>query len=222
MFKNLHKLILTFLILSGSHLIANAQVSLYDFVQSNGTYSELVGATTLATATTTTGAGSLDDINYTLAAGTIPFSFVYDGVSYTGCTVSTNGYITFGSTAPTTTSYVPLSATTAYAGAVSALGGNLNAYFIAGNALQTGSVSYQTLGATPNRKFVIQYKNFKPLAQSGTTYTTAMNFQIVLNETSNAIDVIYNLTTGTYTAGSYQVGLRGANNTYPTNIKNRS
>jgi len=78
------------------------------------------------------------------------------------------------------------------------------------------------LGATPNRKFVIQYKNFKPQAQSGTTYTTAMNFQIVLNETSNAIDVIYNFTTGTYTAGSYQVGLRGANNTYPTNIRNRS
>ena len=213
---------MTFLILSGSHFIANAQVNLYDFIQSNGSYTELVGATTLATATTTTGSGSLDDVNYTLAAGTIPFSFVYDGVSYTGCTVSTNGYITFGSTAPTTTSYVPLSATTAYAGAVSALGGNLNAYFIAGNASQTGTISYQTIGTTPNRKFVIQYKNFKPQAQSGTTYTTAMNFQIVLNETSNAIDVIYNFTTGTYTAGSYQVGLRGANNTYPTNIKNRS
>jgi hypothetical protein len=220
--KNLFKLLLTFLFLSVGHFIAIAQVNFYDFTQSNGTYTELTGATTLATATTTTGATSLDDVNYTLAAGTIPFSFVYDGVSYTGCTVSTNGYITFGTTAPATNSYIPLSATTAYAGSVAALGGNLNAYFIAGNVNQTGSIRYQTLGTTPNRKFVIQYKNFKPLAQSGTTFTTAMNFQIVLNETSNAIDVIYNLSTGTYTAGSYQVGLRGANNTYPTNIKNRS
>jgi hypothetical protein len=220
--KNLFKLLLTFLFLSGGHFIASAQVNLYDFTQSNGTYTELTGATTLATATTTSGAGSLDDVNYTLAAGTIPFSFVYDGVSYTGCTVSTNGYITFGATAPATNSYIPLSATTAYAGSVAALGGNLNAYFISGNVNQTGSIRYQTLGTTPNRKFVIQYKNFKPFAQSGTTFTTAMNFQIVLNETSNAIDVIYNFSTGTYTAGSYQVGLRGANNTYPTNIKNRS
>ncbi|MFN5346751.1 MAG: T9SS type A sorting domain-containing protein [Bacteroidota bacterium] len=216
------KLLMTFLLLIACHFYAKAQVSLYDFTQSNGTYTELIGATTLATATATTGAGSLDDINYTLAAGTIPFSFVFDGLSYTGCTVSTNGYITFGSTAPTTTSYIPISATTTYSGAVSALGGNLNAYFISGNATQTGSIRYQTIGTTPNRKFVIQYKNFKPQAQSGTTYTTAINFQIVLNETSNAIDVVYNFTSGQYTVGSYQVGLRGANNTYPTNIKNRS
>ncbi len=211
-----------FLIIIGNYHLGTAQVNLYDFVQSNGTYTELTGATTLATATATTGSGSLDDLTYTLAAGTIPFSFVYDGVSYSGCVVSTNGYMTFGATSPSTTSYTPISASTSYAGAIAALGGNLNAYFFSGNASQTGSISYQTLGTTPNRKFVIQYKNFKPQAQSGTTYTTAMNFQIVLNETSNAIDVIYKFTQGTYTAGSYQVGLRGANNTYPTNIKNRS
>ncbi|MFM2157296.1 MAG: hypothetical protein RL516_2045, partial [Bacteroidota bacterium] len=219
--KHLFKFLMTLLLITGGHFFANAQVSLYDFIQSNGTYAELTGATTLATATSTTGAGSLDDLNYSLATGTIPFSFVYDGVSYTGCTVSTNGYITFGTTAPATNSYTPISATTAYAGAVSALGGNLNAYFISGNAAQTGSISYQTLGTTPNRKFVIQFKNFKPSAQSGTTFTTAINFQIALNESTNAVDVIYNLTPGTYTTGSYQVGLRGANNTFPTNIKNR-
>ena len=216
------KFLITAFFLLGISQITKAQVSLYDFIRSTGMYTELTGATVLATATATTGTTSLDDNNYTLANGTIPFNFTYDGVVYTGCTVSTNGYITLGATAPTTTSYTPLSATTAYAGAISAVGGNLNAYFVTGNAAQTGSISYQTLGVTPNRKFVIQYKNFKPLAQSGTTFSTAMNFQIVLNETSNAIDVIYNFTTGTYTAGSYQVGLRGANNTYPTSIKNRS
>ncbi|MFM7015973.1 MAG: T9SS type A sorting domain-containing protein [Bacteroidota bacterium] len=219
--KILFQLLATFFILGGSSLSSNAQVSLYDFTQSASTYTELTGATTLATATATTGTGSLDDINYTLANGTIPFNFIFDGVVYTGCTISSNGYLTFGTTVPTTTSYTPLSATTAYAGAIAALGGNLNAYFVSGNAAQTGSISYQTLGSTPNRKFVIQFKNFKPQAQ-GTAYTTAINFQIILNETSNAIDVIYNLTTGTYTSASFQVGLRGANNTYPANIKNRA
>lgn len=220
--RNLSKLLMTLLLLSVSPIIANSQVSLYDFIQSNSTYTELTGATNLAVASGTSGSGSLDDLNYTLANGTIPFTFVYDGVSYTGCTVSTNGYITFGTTTPATNNYTPISTTTAFAGAVSALGGNLNAYFVSGNSAQTGSISYQTLGSAPNRRFVIQFKNFKPQAQSGATYTTAMNFQIILNETSNAIDVIYNFTTGTYTAGSYQVGLRGANNTYPTNIRNRS
>jgi hypothetical protein len=51
--KNLFKLLLTFLFLSVGHFIAIAQLNLYDFTQSNGTYTELTGATTLATATTT-------------------------------------------------------------------------------------------------------------------------------------------------------------------------
>jgi hypothetical protein len=54
--KNLFKLLLTFLFLSVGHFIAIAQVNLYDFTQSNGTYTELTGATTLATATTSSSA----------------------------------------------------------------------------------------------------------------------------------------------------------------------
>jgi hypothetical protein len=61
------------------------------------------------------GAASLDDVIYDLPTGTIPFSFTFNSVAYTGCKISTNGFITFGTTAPSangsTTGYTPLSAT---------------------------------------------------------------------------------------------------------------
>ena len=200
---------------------AFAQVNLYDFTQSLGAYSEITGGVVAGTATGITGATSLDDLNYTLAANTIPFSFNFDGVAYTSCIISTNGYITFGATAPTTTIYTPLSSTVAYSGAASAMGGNLNAYFFTGNAAQTGEIRYQTLGTSPNRVFVVQYKNFKTFATSGTTFGPVLNFQIRLSETTNAIDYVYNVS-GSFSTASLQVGIRGANNTFPTNVKNRT
>jgi hypothetical protein len=209
---------LFFLMLQGTTF---AQVNLYDFTQSSGTYTEITGGTVAATATGTTGAASLDDVNYTLAANTIPFNFTFDGSVYTSCIISTNGYITFGATAPTTTVYTPLSSTVAYNGAASAMGGNLNAYFFAGNAAQTGEIRYQTIGTSPNRVFVIQYKNFKTFATSGATFGPVLNFQIRLSETSNAIDYVYNVS-GSFATASLQVGVRGANNTFPTNVKNRT
>jgi hypothetical protein len=116
--------------------IVNAQVSSYSFTQSTGTYTSLTGGTVVATATDSSGIGSLDDVIYDLPAGTIPFSFIFDNTTYTGCKISTNGFITFGSIAPaasgSTTGYVPLSAVTAYNGAVAGLGRNLNSYFIPG------------------------------------------------------------------------------------------
>jgi PKD-like domain/Secretion system C-terminal sorting domain len=200
--------------------------SLYTFSSSPGTYTEITGGTIIATATATTGAAALDDVVYDLPAGTIPFSFTFDNIAYTGCKVSTNGFITFGTTAPaasgSATGFTPLSAVTAYSGAVSAFGRNLAGYFFTGNPAQTGQLRYQTLGSAPNRIFVIQYKNFKPFNYSTTSFTSPVNMQIRLKETTNAIDVVYNIS-GTFGSSILaQVGLRGANNIYPTNINNRS
>ena len=144
-----------------SSFIANAQVSVYNFTQSTGTYTPITGGGVIATATGTTGAASLDDVIYNIPDGTIPFNFNYDNNNYTGCKVSTNGFITFGTTAPaasgSATGFTPLSAVTAYSGAISAFGRNLAGYFFTGNAAQTGELRYQTLGSAPNRTFVIQY-----------------------------------------------------------------
>lgn len=203
----------------------HAQINTYTFTQTTGTYSEITGGTVVATATGTTGAASLDDVVYNLPTGTIPFNFSYNGSAYTGCNISTNGFITFGTTAPaasgTTTGYTPLSATTAYAGAVSPAGRNLNAYFFTGVPAQTGQIRWQTLGTSPNRVFVIQWKNFKTFNTSGTTFGPVMNFQIRLNEGTNAINFVYNFS-GAFTSTTVQVGLRGATNGFPTNINNRS
>lgn len=222
-FTKIKKLIWILLLLSSSSLL-HAQVSVYNFTQLTGTYTEITGGTVIATATGTSGAASLDDVIYTIADGTIPFSFNYDNNNYTGCKVSTNGFITFGSTLPaasgTTTGYTPLSATTAYMGAASPMGRNLNAYFFTGVPSQTGEIRYQTLGASPNRTFVVQWKNFKTFNTSGTTYGPVLNFQVRLKETTNAIEFVYSCS-GNFGTSTAQVGLRGANNGFPTNLNNR-
>lgn len=222
-FTKIKKLIGILLLLTSTTLL-NAQVSVYNFTQSTGTYTAITGGTVVATATGTSGAASLDDVIYTIADGTIPFNFNYDNNNYTGCKVSTNGFLTFGSTLPsasgTTTGYTPLSATTAYMGAASPMGRNLNAYFFSGVPSQTGEIRYQTLGTTPNRTFVVQWKNFKTFNTSGTTFGPVLNFQVRLKETSNAIEFVYSCS-GNFGTSTAQVGLRGANNGFPTNLNNR-
>ncbi len=216
---------LTVLMVSLSSTAVNSQVSAYNFQQSTGSYSEITGGTVVATATGTTGAASLDDVIYDLPTGTIPFSFSFNSVAYTGCKISTNGFITFGTTAPSangsTTGYTPLSATTAYSGAASPLGRNLNAYFFAGSPATTGEIRYQTLGSTPNRTFVIQWKNFKTFNTSGATFGPVLNFQVRLSEGSNAVEFKYNCS-GSFASSPSQVGLRGPSNAFPSNINNRS
>ena len=71
-----------------------AQVSTYNFSQSNGTYSAIVGGSVLGTATSNAGATtSLDTASF---PGTLPFSFFFNGQNYTNFNMSSNGYITFG------------------------------------------------------------------------------------------------------------------------------
>ncbi|MFM9007372.1 MAG: fibronectin type III domain-containing protein, partial [Bacteroidota bacterium] len=223
--KTLHRLlrlIFTLGIIVGSSFSAFAQVSNLNFTQTTATYAEITGGTVVATASGTTGAASLDDVVYTLPASTIPFTFTFDNTGYTGLNISTNGFLTFGTTAPaasgSTTGYTPISATTAYAGCVSALGRNLNAYFT-GVSTQTGEIRYQTLGASPNRVFVVQWKNFKVFTYTG-AYGPVLNFQVRLSETTNAVEIVYNCS-GAFTSTTAQVGLRGPNNIFPTNVNNR-
>jgi hypothetical protein len=98
----------------------NAQVDNYGFTQSVGTYTPLTGGTILGSYVGTSGASSLDNVIYNIPNGTIPFSFQFDGQSYTGLNVSANGFVTFGETPPTASTYTPLSATTAFQGAIAA------------------------------------------------------------------------------------------------------
>lgn len=187
----------------------NAQVSSYSFAQSSGTYTPITGGTVVATATT---ANNFDSQIWTIADGTIPFNFNFNNANYTGFVINSNGYITFGTTPSSAFTSTPISSTTAYNGAVSAWGGDLNAGFIDG--VITGELSYAVVGTAPNREFVIQFANWRPAYTTSTTSFPFINFQIRLAETSNVVKVVYGTTgvaVGTATtAATRQIGLRGA------------
>ncbi|MBW8524797.1 fibronectin type III domain-containing protein [Chryseobacterium chendengshani] len=190
--------------------LTNAQVSSYSFLQSNGTYTPLAAssATVLATATS---ANSLDNAVYPV---TLPFNVSFNGVNYSALNVSTNGFITFGTTVPGTATYSPISSTETYAGAISAWGRDLNA--IANVTSVFGNVSWGVEGTAPNREIVVQWTDFRPAYTTSATNAYTFSFQIRLRETSKTIAVVYK--SGSYLAGTtaiantVQVGLRGATN----------
>ncbi|MBS1581283.1 MAG: choice-of-anchor J domain-containing protein [Bacteroidetes bacterium] len=175
---------------------AKAQVAWYLFSQSSGTYTPI-----------TTGGGAVAAI----AAGwddnvvnvTIP-SFSFNGVAYTAVNVNSNGYITFGATAPSSTSYTPISSSTAYAGAVSAFTRDL----IDGDVGAQNPILQQTVG----NEVVFQWTNAFRYS-GGRIAGDALNFQIRLNTVTNVVSVVYGTCTATSTSLTGQVGLRGAANT---------
>ena len=200
------KVLLIFALITA--FITNAQVNSYSFAQSSGTYTPLgSSATVLATAA---GTNSLDDAIYPV---TLPFNVSFNNVNYSALNVSTNGFITFGATAPGTTTYSPISGTEAYTGAVAAWGRDLNA--VLNIASVNGTISWGVEGTAPNREVVIQWADFRP-AYSTATSAYAFSFQIRLRETTKTIAVVYKA--GSYVSGTTvvnntaQIGLRGTSN----------
>lgn len=172
-----------------------AQVNAYSFSQLLGTYVPLSGSPTVAYA------APWDDTPTPVQVA-IPFSFTFDGSSYTQCYISPNGFITFGTVLPAFNNYIPLSNTSFYSGAISALGMDL--------ASNGSPIVYGLEGSAPNRTFVIQWNNAIRKSAIGN-----FNFQIRLNETINTIEFSYGSCIPPTGAASItaQVGLRG-----PTNV----
>jgi len=166
----------------------------YCFNQSTGSYTSITAGTVITAA----------DDNVTLA--TIGFTFNFNGVNYTSCAISTNGFITFGGTNPASTLFTPISGTTAYGGAISAIGADLT-----NSGATSPEMRCQNLGSSPNRRFIVQWKNWR--RKSGiTALADVLNFQIILHEGTNKVDIIYGSTTTASTSVTVQVGLRGASN----------
>ncbi|CAD7807883.1 hypothetical protein CHRY9390_01731 [Chryseobacterium aquaeductus] len=188
-----------------------AQVSAYSFVQSTGVFTPING-TVLGTAT---GNASATNLNSEVYPVTLPFSFIFNGTAYSSLTVSSNGFVSFGTTTPTTTNTTPISSTAAYDGSIAAFGRDLNSVFDVNSV--TGNISWEVVGSAPNREVVIQWKDFRPTNVTVTTSVYTFSFQVRLQETSNVIKTVY--TSGSYVVGntSYastaQIGLRGSANT---------
>ena len=187
---------------------AFAQVSLYSFNQSSGTFTPLSAGTVVGTATST---NSLDSFN---SVGiTIPFTFNLGGTVHSTAFMNSNGYIalTASHSAFTTT---PIStAGTGVTGVVSAWAGDLNTVFNIGG--RTGTMQWGIVGTAPNREIVFEWRDFRPAFSSSTTNAFVFSFQIRLEETTNNVRIVYG--SGQFLVGSTpqtgvtnrQIGLRG-------------
>lgn len=83
----------------------------------------------------------------------------------------------------------------------------------------TFGIRFQTIGTSPNRTLVIQWTGWQRYTTSG-GFGELYNFQIRLNETTNTINVVYNIQGPTsITSTTFQIGLRGTSN---TNFNNRT
>ncbi|MBL0145747.1 MAG: hypothetical protein IPP48_08275 [Chitinophagaceae bacterium] len=137
----------------------------------------------------------------------IPFTFRFFGNPYTSIKVSSNGWITFGST----------SITTGYGSIPSASEANNAVHGITGNLtfVSSGILEYFTYGTAPNRIFVVSYQN-APFASGGGTAT----FQIHLKETSNIVEI--HTTSCTNTTLSKTQGIENATGTVATVVAGRN
>lgn len=74
-----------------------------------------------------------------------------------------------------------------------------------------GEIRTETIGNAPNRKCVIQWRNTGRFASQNNQY--CFNFQIILHETSNNVEIAYDILAMSLSNSLFQVGLRGM----PTN-----
>ena len=211
---------------------ATAQVARYTFAQSTRAYVPLTGGTVLATAMPNyaPGPGALSGTVHPLPSNAIPFSFAFNGASYATAYVASGGYLTLGTLAPVprftrkpgSSNDVydidhPLSEPdgTGYDGVIAPMAGDILANVDPANL---GELRYQTLGAAPNRVFVVQWAHMRVY---GTT--SELNFQVRLLEAGNAVELAYgpnqaSLNTSGQTMLT-QVGLRGST---PNDFNNRT
>lgn len=124
------KLILFFsavyFICTNINIFANVATG-YTFRDSIGTYSEINGDTIAKATHTSIDPFQLNDVTYGPFA--LPFTFTFNCLDYTSYFVNSNGFITFGPTAPVLANYGPISSSESYEGAISAFGMDLIGIF---------------------------------------------------------------------------------------------
>ena len=127
---------------------------------------------------------SIDDINSGVID--IGFTFKFFGNDYTQLLASTNGYLTFDLSQANGYSQWPISAPIpSAADPVNAVMGPWQDLYPGASMTLAGILGYATYGVAPNRTFVMSYFNNPLFSCTDSSFTG----QIVLHETTNAIDV---------------------------------
>ncbi len=159
---------------------------------------------------TTASAGStLDDCRWD--AITLPFSFRFFGTAYTNVCISSNGWISMGSSAGTTTGMgFTLPNATAPNNVIHGLTADLDLRGASG-----GSLEYFEDGVAPNRSFVISYTNVLFRTGGG-----SVSFQVVLKESSNIVEIHTNAFTNTTLAKAQ--GVENAAGTVANTVTGRN
>ncbi|MCC6465615.1 MAG: hypothetical protein IT463_09780, partial [Planctomycetes bacterium] len=161
-----------------------------------------------ATGTNITGSwSSRDDGNQSV---TMPFAFTFFGQTpfitpYT-LRICTNGWVSQTATTADRATPATLPSTAAPNGFIAAFFRDLS---FGTTAAPLGNAYTHTIGAAPNRAFVVQFADTRVF---GATATTSVSFSIVLFETTNVVEIHYGtMTTLTYTGG---VGLENSTGTH--------
>jgi hypothetical protein len=147
-------------------------LSQYSFTASAGTYTPLTSSYALLSA------GTFDDGYYNSIP--IGFTFRYCGVDYTTVSASTNGWMTLGQNITNSTTSNSLTS-----------GGNRPVLAPLWDDLDvsSGGVRYSTTGVSPNRVFIVEWKNVKWFYNAT---AASVSFQVKLYEASGNIDFVYN------------------------------
>jgi hypothetical protein len=188
----------------------SAQVSSYIFSQSMGTYSAITPSTILGNTQND------DEVFNNNTAGQLPpaistgfpigFNFIYHDTTFTNFAVSSNGWIRLGKgtfqMGDSAFFETPISTpSSSFSNAISSFGVDLEAQ---GGA----SLGFQTIGTSPNRILIVQWKKYGVFGTNGYD----LNFQTRLYETSNKIDFIYGSMVSPSNGESAEVGLSGTTN----------
>jgi hypothetical protein len=170
---SLKALLLSWCMLCALHLITDAQVNSYTFSATNSTYTPITGNVLFS--------GGWDDGASALL--TLPFTFTYNNLPFSTLSVTANGFLTLGAV-PSGTIYCGLQQSPP--NSIAAYGTDLK------NSNGTSDIRYATRGVAPNRQFVVQWFNCDHF---NTGNVNSWTFQIILNETSNIVQVVYGLCT---------------------------
>ncbi|MCU0441355.1 MAG: GEVED domain-containing protein [Bacteroidia bacterium] len=176
---------------------AIAQVSNYTFSTTGTTYTALpiLAGPVIAS-------GGVDDASFTNYP--IGFPFVFNGTTYTTFSVNANGIVGLGN-----------SINASYNAISDPWSGNNNLITPMSADLQghpNGEIRYELVGTAPTRKLIVQFANWTFYWNNNNTSDT-LNFQVILNETTNNVDIVYgNCVKGGTTNFNVEVGLRGTSN----------
>lgn len=182
----------------------------YDFSSEQSVYQEFTDGTTLRN-----GIVPFDDAQFDLGIG---FPFVFNGTSYDRISVSSNGFCAF---APAQSLVMqgspvvqPLGTFVRANGYIAVCGADLTAAAVsvaqALPAQALADVRFKTEGSSPNRVFIVQWRNANAKTAEGRIDTSVVvNAQMRLYEGTNRIECVYgNCSAARFFAAD--IGLRGA------------